>query len=133
MEIIRKRERHVDVSYELCFYWSDNPHGWYGFDCDEDGNVDVDALPEAARENYEKCVAGELNVDAPRVERCENAYWTPAVGRCDCGNEIQLTSNTNSCHFCGREYNFYGQQLAPRRYWGEETGEHPADVARWMR
>lgn len=34
------------------------------------------------------------------------------------------------CEKCGREYNSSGQLLAPREQWGEETGEHPADIAR---
>lgn len=53
---------------------------------------------------------------------------SPAVGRCDCGCYVVLGNFTNSCG-CGREYNSFGQRLADRRYWGEETGEHPTDIA----
>jgi hypothetical protein len=41
------------------------------------------------------------------------------VGRCVCGREVELTGNTNSCD-CGREYNWSGQELAPRDQWGWE-------------
>lgn len=45
------------------------------------------------------------------------------VIRCDCGCELTLYSGwANGCD-CGLEYNGSGQQLAPRRFWGEETGE----------
>ncbi len=46
----------------------------------------------------------------------------PAI-RC-CGVELVCDSFTNTCDRCGADYNFAGQQLAPRSQWGEETGEH---------
>lgn len=46
----------------------------------------------------------------------------PAI-RC-CGVELVCDSFTNTCDHCGADYNFAGQQLAPRSQWGEETGEH---------
>jgi hypothetical protein len=60
-------------------------------------------------------------------------WWEPAVGLCDCGTEVVLATNTNTCDGCGVEYNAWGQKLAPRSQWGWETGEHSADVARWCR
>jgi hypothetical protein len=54
-------------------------------------------------------------------------YRSPAVGLCDCGCKVDLPSFTNTCQQCGTDYNSSGQQLAPRRFWGEETGEHPTD------
>lgn len=49
--------------------------------------------------------------------------------RCHCGRELVCYGFTNTCH-CGADYNMSGQHLAPRHQWGEETGEHPADIAR---
>lgn len=47
----------------------------------------------------------------------------PALGRCECGREVELYDYwANACE-CGREYNISGQLLAPREDWGEETGE----------
>jgi len=50
---------------------------------------------------------------------------------CECGAEIVLYDFTNYCdnEKCDFAYNLSGQRLAPRSHWGEETGEHPADVA----
>lgn len=53
----------------------------------------------------------------------------PTVGECVCGARVELSGFTNACD-CGRDYNSFGQELAPRECWGEETGEHPADIAR---
>lgn len=51
----------------------------------------------------------------------------PAIGLCEvCGAHVELSSHTNSCG-CGNEYNGFGQRLAPRWMWGDETGEHPSE------
>lgn len=48
----------------------------------------------------------------------------PKVIECKCGEKIELDSSwANECDNCGREYNGFGQLLAPRSQWGEETGE----------
>ena len=48
---------------------------------------------------------------------------------CQCGRQVDCQGFTNICD-CGRDYNWSGSLLAPRAQWGEETGEHPADIAR---
>ncbi len=46
------------------------------------------------------------------------------VIKCRCGKKLSLDSSwANECEECGREYNGFGQLLAPRSQWGEETGE----------
>jgi hypothetical protein len=53
-----------------------------------------------------------------------------AVGECVCcGAHVTLIGFTNTCP-CGADYNSAGQHLAPREQWGEETGEHIADILR---
>ena len=53
----------------------------------------------------------------------------PMTIRCDCGSILELWDSwANGCNCCHREYNSGGQQLASREFWGEETGEHYADV-----
>jgi hypothetical protein len=49
------------------------------------------------------------------------------VIKCDCGKEVVCSAFTNACS-CGRDYNMSGSQLAPRRQWGEETGETANDI-----
>lgn len=52
--------------------------------------------------------------------------------RCDCGQFLDWPGfgRDYGCDRCGQEYNSSGQALAPRCQWGEETGEHPDDIAR---
>ena len=57
----------------------------------------------------------------------------PGLMVCGCGNvweEGPTYGRDFSCDKCGADYNSGGQRLADRSQWGEETGEHPADVAR---
>jgi hypothetical protein len=63
------------------------------------------------------------------VETCPQAYMHPTVVEC-CGQEIECPDFTNTCEICGADYNWNGSHLAPREQWGEETGEHPADIYR---
>lgn len=61
--------------------------------------------------------------------------WTTDTGRavkrleirCDCGLRVLCSRDVNPCE-CARDYNMSGQVMAPRNQWGEETGEHPADI-----
>jgi hypothetical protein len=65
-----------------------------------------------------------------RWKRNDDRSITPAKIQCDCG-EILIgwrAGGDMECR-CGREYNSSGQLLAARYLWGEETGEHPADIA----
>lgn len=51
---------------------------------------------------------------------------------CKCCHKVFFLNTrafTNTCE-CGADYNSRGELLAPRSCWGEETGEHPADIAR---
>lgn len=47
----------------------------------------------------------------------------PKERKCDCGRTVICRNFTNTCE-CGADYNSAGQRLAPRHFWGEETGEH---------
>jgi len=53
---------------------------------------------------------------------------SPAIGVCNrCSAEVVLGGFTNTCE-CGADYNSAGQELAPRCFWGEETGESLSDI-----
>ncbi len=46
------------------------------------------------------------------------------VVKCGCGTLVECDDSwANECRRCGREFNGSGQALAPREFWGEETGE----------
>lgn len=53
-------------------------------------------------------------------------YRVPAQIKC-CDKWLSLGNFTNTCDKCGTDYNGSGQTLTPRRFWGEETGEHWTD------
>jgi len=45
-----------------------------------------------------------------------------------CDHELDCPEFTNTCPYCGADYNWAGQRLAPRSQWGEETGESLAEI-----
>lgn len=127
MKITKHRERVEIVEYARRFVFRNDPNYGFSFDCDEHGNLDV---PKLVRENYEKCVRGEHDVIDEGIVKFVRHYNDPARGLCKCGREVVLDGFTNTCDGCGRDYNLSGQELAPSECWGEETGEHWADIAR---
>ena len=48
------------------------------------------------------------------------------VAICECGRELVCYDFTNTC-WCGTDYNFAGDRLAPRSQWGADTGENWQD------
>lgn len=120
MRIVKSRQRVEEVSrfveFVLCgqAFW---------FPCDTTGQVDLQVLSEGERKCYERCVGSPAAVRTGVLE-VRRTDVDPAVGVCDvCGREVLLEDAfANEC-LCGAEYNGFGQRLAPRKYWGEETGE----------
>lgn len=74
-----------------------------------------------------RTVFGRTLYERSTDARAEQAGYIERWLICDCGEEVDLANFTNSCDKCGTDYNSSGQRLAAREFWGEETGEHPAD------
>jgi len=134
MQIISERQRHREIIYLQTFIIQGTGCG-YSFDCDENGEVDVEALNPDARINWLYCQSrqnkrGET-IKPAGLRKSIHGWIEEAIGLCDdCGEEVELGGFTNTCENCGTNYNFAGQRLADRSQWGVETGEHPADIAR---
>ena len=122
---VKLSKRVTETTYDLAFRNNRVPGAGYAFPCDKDGNVDLSALKPAGRENYEGCVSGSLDVTPVGVRAYTRSWLEPAVIVCNvCSAHVTLhDAFASSCDRCGTEYNGGGQQLAPRRFWGEETGE----------
>jgi len=119
MEILKSRKHVEAVSFSL-FFATGEGRG-FSFPCDKTGKVQEHDLQPIALMNLAAC--REEGIVGVLSERDES-YFEPAVGRCDCGNKVTLSSSwANVCSRCGAEYNGFGQRLASRSQWGEETGE----------
>lgn len=128
MRIIEKSQTITSVSYTRSFTLKDVAGAGYGFDCDANGVVSKDLVPEA-KKNFKSCTEGELSsrVIDEGVKSFTNRYTTDPVGLCDvCNKRVVLSCFANTCD-CGAEYNTAGQRLSDRSFWGEETGETAAD------
>jgi hypothetical protein len=133
LEITKPRFTEERTDHSRGFLYVGERSWGFAFDCDADGNVDVDKLNPDARANWEACLTGTSRegraVVDTGVESVDRVIRHTAEGRCECGRTVHLVSYfANPCP-CGREYNFDGQELAPRSQWGEETGESIQEMA----
>lgn len=130
MKIIQQRERIERVEYRLFFESEKIPGAGFAYVCDAEGNVATEVLEPCARAGYEDLLRDRTGYHAPVVEETKSAYTQPRIGLCDdCGEEVYLDRFTNACD-CGADYNMSGDRLAPRAFWGEETGESVDDILR---
>lgn len=134
MKIIQHRTQIHIVEYRKVFKVVGLPGSSFAFECDKDGNLNGNSLGTTAQDSYRQCLAGNIRlstgtfrVSAPQIEEDKRSYWEPAIGQCECGEEVHLEGFTNTCE-CGRDYNLSGQLLADRSQWGEETGESLSDI-----
>lgn len=115
---IRKPEHRTDVTYYRQFVKKDNPMVGVWLDSDEHGNI-----PPEQHQLLQECLEDSELVDKG-AGSVTNSYYMPGIIRCVCGEPLELVSAwANECLSCEREYNGFGQLLAPRCFWGEETGE----------
>lgn len=128
IEIISKSKLVTRKWPERSFSSKVTPNCGYAFCCDIHGNVMTDSLNESALENYLRVLNHPEYFDEGVVV-VGNSYRLPSIGRCLCGREVELHGFTNTCE-CGLDYNSSGQLLAPRCFWGEETGESLSDILR---
>ena len=117
MEIVQRSHHTYVERYALLFAWNDTPKAGFSFPCTKEGIVES-GLPLPAQDNLKKCLSGEYAVTPQGVVDCSYTYFQASIGRCECGEIIELADFTNTCE-CGREYNSSGQLLAPRSQWEE--------------
>lgn len=130
IKILQERRVEEVYSYFIEYRWRDDQGAGFWFDCNQDGDINFNEMSEAAMENYEKCESGEYDVEYLGLQRIVDRIVHPRIGQCSCGEEVRLEYFTNHCDKCGQYYSSHGQALKDPKYWGEETGEHPADLLR---
>jgi hypothetical protein len=130
IEIIEEAGEQTVVSRRRIFWNLNDTESGFEFDVDEAGKLTGASANPDARKNFAYCVNHpELFGDAG-IEVHERVIRHRAIGRCRCGESVELGSFTCECPRCGALYNWSGQELADPSQWGEETGEHPADLLR---
>ena len=129
LKIIRERNTHTEVAYRIEF--TDEDGSGFSFPTDLSGKIIYDEDPEIAqaqRDNYDYAMS-----DKERFIRQYNEFVTRrytvtdnAVGRCRCGEEVELYDQYQGacpCPKCGQWYNIYGQELIDPEYWEDYDGE----------
>lgn len=127
MKVTKHRQHHTETRHFLAFVWTNDPGAGFGFECDDQGNVDEPSMNPSSLANYRNCIDGTFDVRRTGFTSQEHSWIEPAEGICCCGRTVVLDGFTCPCE-CGRDYNSSGQLLAPRSQWGEETGEHLVDI-----
>jgi hypothetical protein len=127
MKIINERHKETAIDYSADYKWPDVA-GWAGFSfpCDENGNVYTDFNNEAARKNYQSCIDGTYAVVFDGVRKNVHSWWEPAVGICDCGEEIQLVDDymgATECDKCKQWFLLDGTPINPPEMWEEPLYE----------
>ena len=128
LKIIQHSEIKQSILFERLFSYDQSKFTFgFSFQCDESGHVDTSRV---SNDSLNKCLSGFVDgtpIYDLGIYKISNTYRQPAIGECSCGQEVCLGGFTNSCD-CGRDYNSVGQELAPREFWGEETGESVGEI-----
>lgn len=124
-KIIRERQPVVYVEYTREF--TDETNSGYSFYCNANGELDMSKMSEAAIKNFQRCLNGDFPELTDRgIVRRELRTMEPAVMKCDCNTEFQLTNQyygACSCPTCDQWYNLFGQKLNPPGLWEERMDE----------
>ena len=102
-------------------WWCDPCASVRGFGVSKAPDGEEGTWCSTCRDNGVKSPLRTIMVDVMRYERGTTEVLC-------CGSWLLCDGFTNTCEECERDYNWAGQQLAPREQWGEETGETAADI-----
>ena len=126
-KIIKERERKYHEKQELCFYDTETNEVRYGFPM-KLGATEIVPCNYITLEpcTEDECLWWKNYLRAKqnkslysKVEVLKSYYTEPAVAICECKKEITLDYDAEECPHCGRLHNLFGQELRPRKYWGE--------------
>jgi len=124
LKIIRERSTHTEVEHYVEF--TDGGGGGFSFPCDSNGNIqfndDIPELGKAQRDNYDYAMSHKERFTCQYAQFVTRKYTVTdnAVGRCVCGEEVELYDQYQgacSCPKCGQWYNMFGQSLVDPEYW----------------
>lgn len=123
LKIIKPRTTHTEVEYRIEF--TDDDGCGYSFPTDLSGKIIYDEDPEIAkaqRDNYNYAMSHKEQYTQQYNEFVTRKYTVTdnAVGRCVCGEEVELYDQYQgacSCPKCGQWYNMFGQSLVDPEYW----------------
>tara|TARA_R110002051_G_scaffold307543_1_gene378635 strand:- start:174 stop:590 length:417 start_codon:yes stop_codon:yes gene_type:complete len=123
MKIIKQPTRKTITEYTREYSYASDKNSGYSFPCDSKGEL-LSGRTEELRKNYEK-IKGSENIIDDGVHISTSYWWEPAVGKCDCGKELELHDPLDNFCACGQCYNSSAQRVAPSSECDEQG--HPFD------
>jgi hypothetical protein len=110
MEITREAKRVTNTSYHMEYEKVNERGSGYLFPCNKDGIISRESMAPEGLKNLAACEAGTNGTYKKGLYIRRNSYTECAVGKCDCGKNVELWHSENECA-CGRVYNLSGQEL----------------------
>lgn len=118
MEVIKERTPVKETFYQINFFPLETGEICAGYYCNEEGEIQKDKNSPQAYENYFK------DLENPNlghsVRHYTRRYYENAIGKCSCGEEVELYDQymgACECPKCKRWYNTFGQELNPPETW----------------
>ncbi len=107
MKIIKQREYKTNSEFNLEYQDLELPDSFWCFDCDKNGVLlkEYDA--------YNKIQSGAIKAVFKGIKKYSWNYVEAAIGKCDCGAEIELYDPLDNFCTCGACYNYDGQLVTP--------------------
>ena len=107
MKIIKQREYKTNSEFNLEYQDLELPDSFWCFDCDKNGVLlkEYDA--------YNKIQSGAIKAVFKGIKKYSWNYVEAAIGKCDCGAEIELYDPLDNFCSCGACYNYDGQLVTP--------------------
>lgn len=122
-KIIEDRHHETVTWREHNFHYKDDPGSGYSFPVEEnEDDVNIESLNEAARKNYKYCLSGPKNLMDDGIVTHSVDHIAPALLQCKCGEKMYLENpyyGAYCCPECGQWYNDNGDELNPPEEWLE--------------
>lgn len=116
MEIVQEYHWEEKIKHHLSYDYEDSPGSGFVFPCSEDGTPELDSMRPEGIANYKACLSGEVNskpVIFRGIVKRDESVFHPTVGKCECGELVELChSDGNTCS-CGRCYDNQGNPYTP--------------------
>ena len=111
MKILTQSSSIVLRSYAIEYVMANDPEISFVFPCSERGVLDYESMAPAALDNLMACQDGSYEVDGPYLVTFEHRHAAQRLGQCDCGEQVVLDSEINTCPKCATDYTLDGAEV----------------------
>jgi hypothetical protein len=113
LKMLHHAKSTTEVKWYLFYRWKKRGGTGFTFPCDAEGNMDLRSMSELDEKIFEACEGGEYSehVDYAGLIREIEFNRLPAVGLCQCGEELILENFKTTCPKCMSAYTQLGTEV----------------------